>query len=103
MRSPIDRTNNFQQAGERYRTFEDWERDDLINNLVSALSGAIPAVQNKMIELFTQCDEDYGRRVREGLESLASGNGHVTGQASPEAGHGAAQQAEEISHESQPY
>ncbi|MFD2936599.1 catalase-related domain-containing protein [Spirosoma flavum] len=36
VRQPIDRTNNFKQAEERYRTFEDWERSDLIN----ALSGA---------------------------------------------------------------
>lgn len=103
MREPIDRTNNFSQAGERYRTFEDWERNDLINNLVDALSGAIPAVQNRMVELFSQCDEDYGRRVREGLEQRRNGNGQPAGQVSPEAAHKAVEQAQELSHEAQPY
>lgn len=104
VRQPIDRINNFKQAGERYRTFEDWERDDLINNLVDALSGAVPTVQNRMIDLFSQCDEDYGRRVREGLQRVATGNGQqLHGQANAEAGHEAAQQAEELSHEAQPY
>ena len=104
VRQPIDRTNNFQQAGERYRTFEDWERDDLINNLVDALSGAVPEVQNRMIDLFSQCDEDYGRRLREGLQQAASGNGQQPhGQANAQAGHEAVQQAEELSHEAQPY
>src|SRR5699024_11692240 len=31
MSAPIDRPNNSGQAGETYRSFEDWERDDLIN------------------------------------------------------------------------
>ncbi len=103
VRKPIDRTNNFQQAGERYRLFEDWERDDLINNLVDALSGAIPEVQNRMIDLFSQCDQDYGRRVREGLEQFANNNGKANGQANVQAGHEAVEMAEEMAHEAQPY
>ncbi|GAB2533147.1 catalase [Spirosoma aerophilum] len=104
MRQPIDRTNNFQQAGERYRTFEDWERDDLINNLVDALSGAQQNVQDKMIELFSQCDEDYGRRVREGLKKVANGTGEEPhGQANAQAGHEAVVQAEEMAHDAKAY
>ncbi len=68
VRKKLERQNNFKQAGERYRTFEDWERDDLINNLVNTLKPADKRVQDKMIELFTQCDVDYGRRVAEGLK-----------------------------------
>jgi catalase len=37
VRQKISRENNYQQASERYRTIEEWERDDLINNLVAAL------------------------------------------------------------------
>ncbi|SOD79664.1 catalase [Spirosoma fluviale] len=104
MRQPIDRTNNFKQAGERYRTFEDWERDDLINNLVDALSGAQKNVQDKMIELFSQCDEDYGRRVKDGLQKMANGTGEQPhGQANIQAGQEAVQQAEELAHEAKPY
>jgi catalase len=104
MRQPIDRTNNFKQAGERYRTFEDWERDDLINNLVDALSGAQKNVQDNMIALFSQCDEDYGRRVREGLQKVANGTGQEPhGQANAQAGHEAVTQAEEMAHEAKAY
>ncbi|TWT27373.1 catalase [Planomicrobium sp. CPCC 101110] len=65
---PIDRTNNYGQAGETYRSFEDWEREELINNLGDALSVCDPRIQEEMIHHFTQADEDYGRRVRENME-----------------------------------
>ncbi len=68
VRQRIERENNFQQAGETYRNFEDWERDELITNLIGAISAAEQHIQDKMVELFTQCDEDYGKRVAEGLK-----------------------------------
>lgn len=37
-RQRISRTNDHAQAGERYRSIEPWERDDLVLNLVDALS-----------------------------------------------------------------
>jgi catalase len=46
---------------------EDWERDDLINNLVSHLKQCNEDIQERMIGHLTQCDQDYGRRVAEGL------------------------------------
>src|SRR5699024_11135436 len=64
----IDRPNNFGQAGETYRSFEDWERDELINNLSDALVICDEKIQDAMVEHFTQADEDYGRRVKEGIE-----------------------------------
>lgn len=66
-REKLERTNDFFQAGVRYRTFEDWERDELIANLVGALSGCDQIIQEKMLGYFTQADADYGRRVAEGL------------------------------------
>lgn len=66
-RQPITRPNNFQQAGERYRAMEAWERDDLVLNLVSALSRCNPDIQARLVEHFTQADAEYGRRVSEGL------------------------------------
>ncbi|WP_019586647.1 catalase [Deinococcus apachensis] len=91
----LERTNNFRQAGEQYRAFEDWERDDLIQNLVENISAAIPEVQQRMVELFTQCDPDYGRRVAEGLEQVRRGR--------EEQERDAVRQAEERSREAQPY
>ncbi|MFN2454114.1 MAG: catalase [Pyrinomonadaceae bacterium] len=67
VRKAISRTNNYGQAGERYRAIEDWERDDLILNLVSALEQCDRGIQERMVNHLTQCDKDYGRRVAEGL------------------------------------
>ncbi len=104
-REKIDRQNNFKQAGERYRTHEDWEREDLIKNIVANLSGAVPVVQEKMIDLFTQCDADYGRRVAEGLKAHAAQAGGEAVGAPLGAAHTeeAVQQAEANSKEAKPY
>ena len=65
--APIDRTNNFGQAGETYRNFEPWEQDELIKNLSDALAICDPRIQQAMIDHFTQADEDYGNRVKSGI------------------------------------
>jgi catalase len=101
VRQKIDRKNDFKQAGERFRILEDWERDDLILNLVNTLAPAKKHIQDKMIELFTQCDAEYGRRVAEGLQTV-SGNitkGPIGSTKSGEA----VEQAEEVSKEAKPY
>lgn len=67
VRQNLDRENNFQQAGERYRAFEDWERDELISNLVSGLMPCTTQIKERMVSMFAQCDADYGRRVAAGL------------------------------------
>ncbi|SFS61212.1 catalase [Marininema halotolerans] len=72
-REKIDRTNDFGQAGRTYREMEEWEREDLINNLIIGLVPCDPQVQKKMIEMFYQCDEEYGRRVSEGLNQWNQG------------------------------
>jgi len=67
-RNPIERTNNFKQAGERYRTIEPWERDDLVNNMITLLGQCEQHVQERTVKLFAQCDHEYGARVAEGLK-----------------------------------
>jgi catalase len=66
-RRPIPRENNYQQAGERYRTFGAWERDELISNLVNLLSQCNRDIQERMVWHLRQCDTEYSRRVGEGL------------------------------------
>ena len=66
-RQKLSRTNDYGQAGERYRTMPDWEREDLILNLVTLLSQCERHIQERMVWHFSQCDQDYGRRVAEGL------------------------------------
>ena len=58
--------DDYKQAGERYRTFEDWEREDLINNLVADMKACPEQIALRMVWHFWHCDEDYGRRVAEG-------------------------------------
>jgi catalase len=72
VREKINRQNNFKQAGETYRNFEQWERDELVLNLVNTLAPVQRHIQEKMIELLTQCDADYGRSVSEGLKAARS-------------------------------
>ena len=67
IRQTISRENNYAQAGARYRAFEPWERDDLIMNLVDALSQCDHDIQERMVGHFALCDADYGRRVAAGL------------------------------------
>jgi catalase len=67
MRKEISRPNNYAQAGDRFRSFEPWERDELVNNLVGALGQCDRDIQDRMVFHFSQCDADYGRRVAEGL------------------------------------
>src|SRR3712207_5934883 len=58
--------DDYKQAGVRYRTFEDWERDDLIANLVDDMKQCPEHIALRMVWHFWHCDPDYGRRVAEG-------------------------------------
>ncbi|RZL46069.1 MAG: catalase, partial [Pedobacter sp.] len=60
----IDKENNFKQAGELYLSFSKKDQDNLITNL----SGALNAVNNKvivkkMIAHFYQANKEYGNRL----------------------------------------
>lgn len=70
VRESIDRTNDTKQAGESYRKFEQWEKDDLILNLVTDLAKCNVAIQDIMIGYAEAADEEYGRRLREGLKEM---------------------------------
>ncbi|MCT6962802.1 hypothetical protein M1742_25020, partial [Salmonella enterica subsp. enterica serovar Typhimurium] len=78
-----------------YRAFEDWERNDLINNLVGALIQCDIRIQDKMVEYFTNADEDYGRRVREGLEQARKGSNETVREQ-------AVEDADRMGHEADP-
>jgi catalase len=61
---PIDKQNNFRQAGEFYRALSKHEQDDLIKNLAADL-GQVKSMQIKeaMVSHFYQADKDYGTRL----------------------------------------
>lgn len=102
VRQKIDRTNDFKQAGDTYRNFEQWEKDDLINNLVNTLASAQKHIQDKMIEHFTLADKDYGKRVAEGLKSVA-GKNIQKGPIGSTQSQDAVRKAEEVSREAKEY
>lgn len=68
MSAPIDRPNNYGQAGDTYRSFKDWERDELVGNLGDALAVCEKGIQEAMIKHFREADEDYGKRVKEDMK-----------------------------------
>ena len=66
-RARIPLTNDYQQAGERYQLMEQWEKDDLVANLVANIGEAVPDVQQRMVWHFLMADDELGGRVGEGL------------------------------------
>jgi catalase len=66
-RKPIDRTNDYQQAGERYLLSQQWEKDDLVTNLIGALSQCDRPIQERMIWHFLLVEDELGLRVGEGI------------------------------------
>ena len=100
IRERIDRQNNFKQAGETYRNFEEWEREELISNLVNTLAPVRKDIQDKMVDLFSQCDQDYGRRVAEGLEMALKSRGDIK---ESKTDRQAVRQAEDVAKEAKPY
>ncbi|WP_277586102.1 catalase [Psychrobacillus antarcticus] len=102
VRESIDRQNNTKQAGETYRQFEQWEKTELIANLVNDLSACDPRIQEKMIALAEEADEDYGRHLREGL-AHAKNNGSSQKPLGNKDGDKAPEQAINKSNEADPY
>ncbi|WP_069814026.1 catalase [Streptomyces sp. TP-A0874] len=66
-RKRIPRTNDYQQAGYRYRLMEEWEQDDLVLNFITALAQCDRAVQERMVWHFLLVEDELGQRVAEGL------------------------------------
>ena len=83
-RSAISRTNNYGQAGERYRTMPDDERDDLILNFVTLFGQCEDHVVQRMLDHFRQIDPDLARRVSEGLAMSTNGKGSAASAPEPQ-------------------
>lgn len=72
-RQRIDKTDDFTQAGERYRSFSDQERDHLISNLVNDLKQTNENIQLRAVCNFFRADREYGMRLAQGLGVDISG------------------------------
>ncbi len=76
-RAPIPRTNDYQQAGERYQLQEPWERDELVANWIANLSQCDRPIQERIVWHLFLCDDEYGQRVGEGLGITADDVRHL--------------------------
>jgi catalase len=68
VRKKINLTNDFQQAGERYRSLSKVDKDHLVDNIVDSLRKANKAIQKRMVQNLTKADANFGKRVAAGLK-----------------------------------
>jgi len=66
-RRRIPRTNDYKQAGQRFRLMHEWERDDLVKNFVNLLAQCHPQTQQRMVWHLLLVEDELGLRVGEGL------------------------------------
>ncbi len=66
-RQKISITNDFEQAGGRYRSLSKVDQDHLIDNIVDSLGKADRPIQQRMVENLTKADPELGKRVARGL------------------------------------
>src|SRR4051794_5562408 len=66
-RRRIPRTDDYTQAGQRYLLSEQWEKDDLVANLIDGLSQCDRPIQERMVWHLFMAEDELGQRVGEGL------------------------------------
>jgi catalase len=68
--------DNFSQVGVFWRkVLKEEERARLVENISTHLINAAEFIQQRAVENFSKCDEEYGRRLREALDNLRKGKG----------------------------
>ena len=98
-KASIERTNNFKQAGESYREFEQWEKDELIKNLANDLITCEKVICDKIVEYAHLADEEYGKALEQKLQETKK---HSPGALGNKTGDEAVQQAIDNSKETDP-
>lgn len=67
-----DDEDNFTQVGIFWRkVLDETARKNLVENIVSQLKDTKDFIQERAVHNFTQCDPDYGKRVKEALAKAA--------------------------------
>ncbi|KAJ1971762.1 catalase A [Dimargaris xerosporica] len=64
--------DDFIQPGDLYRLMTPEAKSNLVSNIVSHLKGAKKFIQERQIAVFKRADEEYGRRVEEGLRKASA-------------------------------
>ncbi len=64
VRKTIDKSQDFLQAGERYRAMTDKEKNTLISNIAADMWEVDIRIQLKAIDNFSKADKEFGRRLK---------------------------------------
>jgi catalase len=67
-RQKISLTNDFKQAGQRYRSLGKVDQDHLVDNIADSLGKAHKTIQKRMVENLTKADPELGKRVSKKLK-----------------------------------
>ncbi len=67
-RQKISLTNDFRQAGERYRSLGKVDQDHLVDNIIDSVAKANKQIQQRMVANLTKADAEFGKRVAKGLK-----------------------------------
>ena len=67
-RQKISKTNDFEQAGERYRSLSKMDQEHLVDNLIADLMHIDKPIQQRVIENLTKADTELGGFVAKGLK-----------------------------------
>lgn len=68
VRQKISKTNDFTQAGEKYRSLSKMDKEHLVDNLIADLMHIKKPIQQRLIENLTKADPELGRSVATGLK-----------------------------------
>ena len=63
VRQKISLTNDFQQAGERYRSLGKVDQDHLVDNIADSLGKANKPIQQRMVASLKKADPELGKRI----------------------------------------
>jgi catalase len=67
VRAKITLTDDYTQAGERYRSLGQLDQDHLVDNIADSLAKADKPIQQRMVNHLAKADSELGRRVAQGL------------------------------------
>jgi len=67
-RQKISKTNDFQQAGEKYHSLSKTDKEHLVDNLIADLVHIDKPIQQRVIENLTKADPELGKSVAAGLK-----------------------------------
>ncbi len=71
-RQGIDKTDDFTQAGELYRSFSETEQRNFVDNISNSLATATPHSRHRVVQFLTLADKAMGDAVRHELSKLCS-------------------------------